>query len=925
MAKQKYGNDSSHFHNVVGESAIINSNLELSKNALKKANNIFVSNNLYANKRMGTYVVEGVDSKVTKTMMFEFFKNKDENYTIRINLTTATIGIHTIPDIEMRVIKNDPNSKKLIWIDNATKSGTQIKPEVRNALIAADFNWDLYNYVSINESVYIATRGQTWPLQIIKDGDAFSLEFLNVVPPLIKLESDAVNTAAQLATNDKLFTTTAEAEKWIKQVVGTQTKTDDDGNPTGPFVSNQTIRFKDGVLKVDAPNTTDFALPPGVYLSQWHSGNYPNCVGITNNRLEFSGSKLFTNKRWQSIPNKFDSFAYVGQGQEGVELAYEDSLNTNQEIIGTINQQQATIYFTNYQTIFVSGQGATNLSNFGAHNICRPIVFADKVFGISNENQLYMWDFLGDVQGGWRGINLSESKNIDLLNGNVKRIVGIKHNARKNTYERGRSIGQQIDADLLFILIDDRIVCLTLSGTGDVNVNGEWNIESSDIIDISSTYEKLQAIVQSDEGRAIIEFDSRFYNDFENGGVDLSFISRHNTSAIAVAIPKYASNDDSSAAIELAGIYQQGTNGGVVMSGVLEYTNRFFYSRGYGGGGGLGALENESIGTDVQILEIKQFGIEIIADIRVSVAAVGRGSSSNNQATGTSEYVLSIRQIGSNYKRRIGTIIGTSLQRTAFGVSEGVSSHSRTRSAALNKYFTIAATKTSEESYVITFNMEDIADVNQYTFDFDLGLTNTDLDVVDERITKLFYATIKNITSAGYTAGLVAAKNVDISAIDDTNKSNYSTYTSAMTDAIDAYTTVGDEFVNINDAIPFSPQDKLISVVIMPVVPTVGFNSYKQTNYPLTPSQYVNGKLVVINGNNINVKYRDRVVSVVRGLKQSSAPIKNTPFAGIHRIVFSIVVNRTIQQNYYRTDYLVFEHRDKSDLILNNLMVDYYK
>ena len=360
MAKKKYGINTSHFHNVVGESAIINSNLELSQNALKRADNVFVSNNLYANKRPGSYVLEGVDSKVTKTMLFEFFKNKEENYTIRINLLVSG----STKNIEMRVIKNDPNSKKLIWIDDTTQSGTQIETSVKNVLIDDKFNWDLFNYVSINESVYIGTRGQSWPLHIIKDGDAFTLEFLNVVPPLIKIQSDTVSTGAALAVQDKLFANITEAEKWIVKVVGTQTETDDEGEPIGEFVSTQTIRFKDGVLKAVAPNTTDYSLPPGVYLSQWHSGNYPNAVGITNNRLEFSGSKLFTNKRWQSIPNKFDSFAYVGQGQEGATLAYEDSLNTDQEIIGTINQQNATIYFTNYSTIFVSSQGATNLKQF---------------------------------------------------------------------------------------------------------------------------------------------------------------------------------------------------------------------------------------------------------------------------------------------------------------------------------------------------------------------------------------------------------------------------------------------------------------------------------------------------------------------------------------------------------------------------------
>ena len=490
--KKKYGTNTSHFHNVIGESAIINGNLELSQNALKRADNVFVSNNLYSNKRPGTYVIEGVDTKVTKSMMFEFFKNKDENYTIRINLLVASDDSKSV---EMRVIKNEANSKKLIWIDDTTKAGTQIESSVKDALIADDFNWELYNYVSINESVYIATRGQTWMLHIIKEGDSFALEFLNTVPPLIKLQADTVSTGAALAVQDKLFDSVAEAEKWIVKVVGTQTETDDEGEPIGDFVSAQTIRYKDGVLKAVAPNTTDFPLPPGVYLSQWHSGSYPNCVGITNNRLEFSGSKLFTNKRWQSIPNKFDSFAYVAQGQEGIELAREDSLNTDQEIIGTINQQSATIYFTNYQSIFVSSQGATILSNFGAHNTCRPIVFADKVFGVSNENQLWMWDFVGDVQGGWRGINLTEAKNIDLLNGNIKRIVGIKHNSIKQTYEPSGSVSQQIDADLLFILIDDRIVCLTLSGAGDINVNGEWYIENSTILDITSTYEKLQAIV----------------------------------------------------------------------------------------------------------------------------------------------------------------------------------------------------------------------------------------------------------------------------------------------------------------------------------------------------------------------------------------------------------------------------------------------
>ena len=948
--KKKYGTVSSHLHSVIGESAIINSNLELSQNALKRADNIFVSNNLYTNKRMGTYVVEGIDSKVTKSMMFEFFKNKDENYTIRINLLVASDDSKSI---EMRVIKNERYSKKLIWIDESTNAGTKIKNDVVSVLTADDFKWDLYNYVSINESVYIATRGQSWMLHIIKEGDAFSFEMLNVVPPLIKVEADTVSTAAALAVQDKLFATTAEAEKWIVKVVGTQTETDDDGEPIGEFVSTQTIRYTEGgsntySLKAVAPNTTDYALPPGVYLSQWHSGNYPNAVGITNNRLEFSGSKLFTNKRWQSIPNKFDSFAYVGQGQEGASLAYEDSLNTDQEIIGTINQQGATLYFTNYQTIFVSAQGATNLSNFGAHNICRPIVFADKVFGVSNENQLWMWDFLGDVQGGWRGINLTEAKNIDLLNGTIKRIVGIKHNSRKNTYTPEGSVSQQIDADLIFILIDDRIVCLTLSGAGDINVNGTWYIENSSIMDISGNYERLQATALSNEGAALLEFDSRKYNDFEDGDVDLSFISRHNTGTNAIATPKYASNDDSSVPIQTAGIYQQGVNAGVLMSGQLDYSYRYFMDSSYSGLGALSdyPVPNNDDGANetdhIVLMKITQLGIEIVAKITASVDAVGRPSPPNggydaNSNSGVSVYNIGIRQIGSNYIRNIGKVNGTAIQTTT-GTSTPTGEEdkggggrystyfTRSRSVSLSQYFTIAANKTSDEEYVITINFEDVGAVEQYTFEFDLAIVNTDLDVVDESITKLFYATIQNITTTGYTAGLTAAKSVDIDSIDDTDKSNYSTYTDIMTDAIDAYTLDGEEFVNINRAVAFTPVKKLINVVIEPVVPTVAYNSYKQQHYAITPSQYVNGKLVVINGSNIDLKLRGNVVSKLVAYKPMSVPINNaTPFAGVHRVVYSIIVNRTIQQNYYRTDYIVIEHKDDSDMILNNFITDYYK
>ena len=573
-------------------------------------------------------------------------------------------------------------------------------------------------------------------------------------------------------------------------------------------------------------------------------------------------------------------------------------------------------------------------------------MFADKVFGVSNENQLYMWDFIGDVQGGWKGINLSEAKNIDLLNGNVKRIVGIKHNARKKTYTPEGSLSQQIDADLLFILIDDRIVCLTLSGTGDVNVNGEWKIENSTILDITSTYEKLQAIVQSDEGRAIIEFDSRFYDDFESGGVDLSFISRHNIGTSAVAVHKYASNDDSSEPIQTAGIYQQGINAGILMSGQLDFGYIHFSDSSHSGIGAItdfpvpniddGANEND----EIVLMKITQFGIEIVAKITASSPAVsgsrvsGAGSNSKS-STGVAIYNLSVRQIGGNYIRPIGRLEGTAYSVTSVsGYRNGEDRdgnpkygyrYSRNMGVRLSQYFTIAATKTSDEEYVITINLEDVGEVKQYTFEFDLAIVNTDLNEVDDQIAKLFYATIQNITTTGYSAGMVVAKGIDIDGIDDTDKTNYSTYTDTFTDAIDAYTLDGDEFTNINNATPFVPVEKNISVVIMPVVPTVGFNSYKQTSYALTPSQYVNGKLVVINGNKIEVKYRGRVVSEIKGLKQDSVPITYTPFAGVHRIVFSIIVNRTIQLNYYRTDYLVFEHKDKSDLILNNLMVDYYK
>ena len=431
--------------------------------------------------------------------------------------------------------------------------------------------------------------------------------------------------------------------------------------------------------------------------------------------------------------------------------------------------------------------------------------------------------------------------------------------------------------------------------------------------------------------------------------MDLSFVSRHNTGTNAVAIPKYASNDDSSDPIRSAGIYGQGVNAGVVMSGQLDIRYTYLNQRS---ASGLGAqvdapVPNKDDDADeetdpIVLMKITQFGIELVAQIKANTNAIGRaspprGGSDQNSSTGIANYAISIRQINGDYLRPIANVQGTATAVTSAsssatgeedkgGQARYRTDYYRTLYVSLSQYFTIAATKTSDEQYVITVNLEDVAEVKQYTFDFDLAIVNTDLSDVDERITKLFYATIQNITTTGYSAGMVVAKSIDIDSIDDTDKSNYATYTDIFTDAIDAFTLDGDEFVNINEAIQFNPVEKVISVVIAPVVPTVGYNSFKQTNYALTPSQYCNGKLVVINGNDIDIKIKGNTISQVVGFKPKTIPINNTtPFAGVHRIIFSVIVNRAIQQNYYRTGYLVIEHKAKNDLILNNLIVDYHK
>ena len=255
----------------------------------------------------------------------------------------------------------------------------------------------------------------------------------------------------------------------------------------------------------------------------------PNALTTFRNSLVFGGSKRNASTIWTSLPQKFNSFVINGKGIETVALADVFTLDTTLEVLTLVAVEDYMIAFTRQETFFIDRNlEARKQSGNGVSDTILPVLNNKDIYVVNNENELIVWFWSGEINGGWQNVNLTQTNDIDLITGNIVNLAGFRYadsiSTKRAAYEDGFYLDKrfnsasddeliQVNYINIMVLTEERLVGLNILGNNIV-VNGEWEVPGAAILDITSDYTHLYAQIRADEGIYLCEFNKDFDQDF---------------------------------------------------------------------------------------------------------------------------------------------------------------------------------------------------------------------------------------------------------------------------------------------------------------------------------------------------------------------------------------------------------------------------
>ena len=467
-----------------------------------------------SSKRPGTRIIDKLPDTFNPTRCLSWYKNNEENYLINLYKNADSTDIGTT------IYKKEGERYTNLGSNFSKDSGqTMLSKYTADALIKG--NVRRLQTVPHNDVMYMTT-GTSLPMVLSKDAsENFTLKMWEGVPPMIqKLNGTSVDEVAQKTLVDtNLVDDLATARQYVKMI-----PTGDD-DKTIKLMETETAPYWE--IKVVDADVDDIAMEPGIYVFDWYSP--PNAVATFRNSLVFGGSKLNAATIWSSVPQKFNSFLINGKGLSGVVLADVFTLDTTLEVLTLVAVEDFMVAFNRQETMFIDKKlESRKQSGNGVSDTILPVLDNKNIYVVNQENELIVWIWTGEVQGGWQHVNLTQTNDIDLITGNIINLGGFRYvdsvSTKRAAYEGGYYLDKrftsasdseliQVNYNNIMVLTDERLVGLNIIGTS-VLVNGEWEMSGADILDISSDYSNLYAQVRTAEGTYLVEFNKDIDQDY---------------------------------------------------------------------------------------------------------------------------------------------------------------------------------------------------------------------------------------------------------------------------------------------------------------------------------------------------------------------------------------------------------------------------
>ena len=484
--------------------------------------NRVVTNRGFNAKRPGTVIIDKLDD-FTDDRLFTWYVDDNNVLAILLYKKTSSQG-YIIYDIttEGRKVQETEST-------DATPKMSKFASEAIRTMDFAKIQFHVEN-----DRFYFSS-GESLPLQFNRKSDgSFTLSIWGDNkgrPPFVRvgIERDPDKTDAEIITEtaksvfiDKgIFATATEAERYVieipKDIVAKEAEGETPAvvavtyEKTARLVETETAPF--WALQVVDAEPDEFAMSAGVYTFDWFSP--PNTTTAFANSLTFAGSKLQPSTVWQSVPNNYNSFQNYVKNQE--EIAYTNvyTLKTSLEIVASTSVEDFLVLFTGEDTIFVDhANNARVQSGHGLRPNTKPVIFDRDIYAINSRNELVLWRWSGDINGGWQVFNVSALKDIDNLVGGIENMETFRYvfnsNAKKDRSTE-RNIQLNVDCVALKTNANELIVFHPIND--DVVQGGRWEIDNSFMQSVTSDYKNLYATINYAANRYLVKFDERETED----------------------------------------------------------------------------------------------------------------------------------------------------------------------------------------------------------------------------------------------------------------------------------------------------------------------------------------------------------------------------------------------------------------------------
>ena len=477
--------------------------------------NRVITNRGFNAKRPGTVIIDRIEN-FTHDRLLTWYIDDDNVLAVLLYKKTASTGF-IIYDITADGVK--------LQSSDSLDANSKLSKFAAESLRVMDFAKIQFH---VENDKFYFTTGESLPLQFNRsvEGD-FTLSIWGNnrgKPPFVRVGIDdaTIDDTAQKVFVDKgIFTRLNDAKRYVIQIPNDVKAKEAEGETpaveavvyekTARLVETETTPY--WALEVVDAEPDEFAMSGGTYIFDWYSP--PNTTTAFANSLTFAGSKLQASTVWQSVPNKYDSFQNYVKGQE--EIAYTNvyTLKTSLEIVASASVEEFLVLFTAEDTIFVDhNNNARVQSGHGLRPKTKPVIFDRDIYAINSRNELVLWRWGGDINGGWQVFNVSGLKDIDNLHGGIENIETFRsvfNSNSKKDINTQRNIQLNIDCVALKTNANELIVFHPIED--DILQGGRWEIENTFMESVTSDYSNLYATINYGDSKYLVKFDERETED----------------------------------------------------------------------------------------------------------------------------------------------------------------------------------------------------------------------------------------------------------------------------------------------------------------------------------------------------------------------------------------------------------------------------